>query len=41
MDLTARVHQADVNSAWEPIRENKKFLTKESIGYYELKKHKP
>jgi hypothetical protein len=26
---------------WETIRENIKFSAKESLGYYELKKHKP
>jgi hypothetical protein len=31
----------DINSAWETIRENIKMLTKESPGYYELKKHNP
>jgi hypothetical protein len=27
--------------AWEPIRENITISAKESVGYYELKKHKP
>jgi hypothetical protein len=27
--------------AWETIRENIKISAKESLGYYELKKHKP
>jgi hypothetical protein len=31
----------DINSTWEMIRENIKILAKESLGYYELKKHKP
>jgi hypothetical protein len=31
----------DVNKAWETIRENIKISAKESLGYYELKKHKP
>jgi hypothetical protein len=31
----------EINSAWEMIRENKKFLAKASLGYFELKKHKP
>jgi hypothetical protein len=26
---------------WESIRENIKMLAKESVGYYELKKHEP
>jgi restriction endonuclease S subunit len=30
----------NVNSAWETIRENIKVLAKESLGYFELKKHK-
>jgi hypothetical protein len=32
--------EVDVNRSWEAIRENIKILTKENIGYYELKKHK-
>jgi hypothetical protein len=31
----------DINKAWETIRENIKISAKESLGYYELKKHKP
>jgi hypothetical protein len=31
----------DVNKTWEAIRENIKISTKESLCYYELKKHKP
>jgi hypothetical protein len=31
--------EADINRAWE--RENIKISTKESLDYYELKKHKP
>jgi hypothetical protein len=30
----------DINRAWETIRENIKISAKETIGYYELKKHK-
>jgi hypothetical protein len=30
-----------INSVWETIRENIKISVKKSIGYYELKKHKP
>jgi hypothetical protein len=30
-----------INSAWETIRENTKISAKESLGYFELKKHKP
>jgi hypothetical protein len=29
------------NSAWEIIRENITISAKESLGYYEVKKHKP
>jgi hypothetical protein len=37
-DLDAEVK---MNSAWETIRENIKTSSKESIGYFEFKKHKP
>jgi hypothetical protein len=37
-DLDAEL---DINSAWEMIRENIKISAKESLGYLELKKHKP
>jgi hypothetical protein len=37
-DLHAEV---EINSAWEMIRENIKISAKESLGYFELKKHKP
>jgi hypothetical protein len=30
-----------INRAWETIRKNIKISSKESLGYYELKKHKP
>jgi hypothetical protein len=30
-----------INSAWETIKENIKMSAKESLGYFELKKHKP
>jgi hypothetical protein len=33
--------EVEINSAWETIRENIKISAKESLGYYELKKHKP
>jgi hypothetical protein len=33
--------QVEMNSAWETIRENIKTSAKESLGYFELKKHKP
>jgi hypothetical protein len=31
----------EINSAWEVIRVNIKISAKESLGYFELKKHKP
>jgi hypothetical protein len=37
-DLDAEV---EINSAWETIRGNIKISAKESLGYSELKKHKP
>jgi hypothetical protein len=37
-DLDAEV---EINSAWDTIRENIKISAKESLGYFELKKHKP
>jgi hypothetical protein len=33
--------EVENNSAWETIRENVKISAKESLGYFELKKHKP
>jgi hypothetical protein len=33
--------EVDISRAWETIRENIKISAKESLGYYELKKHKP
>jgi hypothetical protein len=30
----------DINRAWEAIRENFRISAKESVGYYEMKKHK-
>jgi hypothetical protein len=33
--------KVEINSAWETIRENTKLSAKESLGYFELKKHKP
>jgi hypothetical protein len=32
--------EVEINSAWETIRENINISAKESLGYYELKKHK-
>jgi hypothetical protein len=37
-DLDAKV---EINTIWETIRENIKISANESLGYYELKKHKP
>jgi hypothetical protein len=37
-DLDAEV---EINSAWETISENIEISAKESLGYFELKKHKP
>jgi hypothetical protein len=31
----------EINSAWEMIRENINIYAKESLGYFELKQHKP
>jgi hypothetical protein len=31
--------EVDINRAWETIRQNIKISTKESLRYYELKKH--
>jgi hypothetical protein len=33
--------EVEINSAWETIRENIKISAKESLGYFELKNHKP
>jgi hypothetical protein len=37
-DLSAEV---EINSAWKTIRDYIKISAKESIGSYELRKHKP
>jgi hypothetical protein len=37
-DLEAEV---ELHSVWEEIRENIKISAKQSLGYYEFKKHKP
>jgi hypothetical protein len=34
------VVDVEINSARETIRENTKIVSKESLGYYELRKHK-
>jgi hypothetical protein len=33
--------EMDINRAWETIRDNIKISAKQSLGYNELKKHKP
>jgi hypothetical protein len=33
--------EVEINSAWETIRENIKISARESLGHFELKKHKP
>jgi hypothetical protein len=33
--------EVEINSAWETIPQNIKISAKESLGYYELQKHKP
>jgi hypothetical protein len=33
--------EVEINSAWETIREDINISAKESLGYFELKKHKP
>jgi 50S ribosomal subunit-associated GTPase HflX len=33
--------ELEINSAWETIRENILISAKESVGYYELRRHKP
>jgi hypothetical protein len=33
--------EVDNNRSWEIARENIKISAKESLGYYEWKKHKP
>jgi hypothetical protein len=35
------VTEVEINSAWETMKENIKISAKESLGYFELKKHKP
>jgi hypothetical protein len=37
-DLDAEV---EIDSAWETFRENIKISAQESLGFFELKKHKP
>jgi hypothetical protein len=33
--------EVKINSAWKKIRDNIKISAKESLGYFEFKKHKP
>jgi hypothetical protein len=33
--------EVEISSAWRTIREKIKISAKESLGYFELKKHKP
>jgi lipoate-protein ligase A len=33
--------EVEINTIWETIRENIKISAKDSLGYYELKQHKP
>jgi hypothetical protein len=33
--------EVDINSVWETIKENTKISTKDSLRFYEMKKHKP
>jgi hypothetical protein len=33
--------EVEINSAWKTIQENIKISAKESLGYYEFRKHKP
>jgi hypothetical protein len=33
--------EMEINSAWEIVHENIKIWDYDSLGYYELKKHKP
>jgi hypothetical protein len=33
--------EVEINNAWEMIRENINISAKSSLGYFELKKHKP
>jgi hypothetical protein len=40
-DLDDLDTDVEINSAWETIRENINISAKESLGYFELKKHKP
>jgi hypothetical protein len=37
----AALKEVEINSAWETITENIKISAKESLGYFEMKKHKP
>jgi hypothetical protein len=39
--LKYNIAEEDIKSSWETIRQNIKICAKQSLGYYELKKHKP
>jgi hypothetical protein len=39
--LSKILAEVDTNRAWKTVRENIKISAKETLGYYELKKHKP
>jgi hypothetical protein len=41
IDLENLDAEVDIKSAWEAIRQNTRISAKESLGYYELTKHKP
>jgi hypothetical protein len=34
-------NEVEINSMWETIRENINIIVKGSLGYYEIKQHKP
>jgi hypothetical protein len=33
--------EVDINRTWETIKASKKLLVQKSLGYYEVKRHKP
>jgi hypothetical protein len=35
------LYDVNINKPWETIRETIRISAKESLGYYELKQHKP
>jgi hypothetical protein len=40
-DLEDLDAELEINSAWKTITENIKISAKETLGYFELKKHTP